>query len=88
MATLFRLKKEGDKRAHTCDARCYNAKGTECKCFCKGENHGKGFAFALNNCIANVEKFKVMGCEMGKTLIEAIAKTVKELGGNNGDRRD
>lgn len=26
----------------TCDARCYNAKGTECHCICGGLNHGKG----------------------------------------------
>ena len=25
-----------------CDFRCWHAKGTTCRCFCAGENHGKG----------------------------------------------
>ena len=25
-----------------CDARCYNAHSTHCKCICKGLNHGAG----------------------------------------------
>lgn len=28
---------------HVCDARCMNAKGSDCTCSCNGENHGKSF---------------------------------------------
>jgi len=79
MATLFRLKKPGDKRAHTCDARCYNAKGTVCHCFCNGQNHGKGLAQAIDNCKAQMTAFINMGCQVGKTLAEAIKQAVVEL---------
>lgn len=79
MATLFKLKNPGDKRAHTCDARCYNAKGTECKCFCKGANHGRGLAVAIQNCKDHMQHFVGMGCTLGKTLAEAIKQAVVEL---------
>jgi hypothetical protein len=81
MATLFRLKKPGDKRAHTCDARCYNAKGTVCKCFCGGTNHGEGLDFAIGNCKANMQKFMSMGCQIGKGLAAAIKQAVAEITG-------
>ena len=81
MATLFRLKKPGDKRAHTCDARCYNAKGTVCHCFCGGQNHGKGLASAIANCQAQMQKFVDLGCEVGKGLAEAIKQAVKDITG-------
>lgn len=83
MATLFRLKKPGDKRAHTCDARCYNAKGHECHCFCNGANHGKGLQFAIDNCKAQMQNFINMGCQVGKGLAEAIRQAVQELTGQN-----
>jgi hypothetical protein len=75
MATLLRLKPIGAKRAHTCDARCYNASGNECHCFCKGANHGKGFETAVNNTI----KDKALYQSMGATLAQAIEIAVKEL---------
>jgi hypothetical protein len=32
-----------------CDAKCYNAKGPECKCCCGGRNHGAGIEQAIQN---------------------------------------
>src|SRR5438105_3978045 len=41
---VFRLHKiEGTySEDFKCDARCLNAKGSECKCSCGGMNHGRG----------------------------------------------
>ena len=36
-----------------CDARCYNAKGTVCKCICGGINHGCGLNIAHGNINSN-----------------------------------
>lgn len=40
-----------------CDAKCYNAKGSVCKCCCGGANHGVGLRQAVENTrvIASVE---------------------------------
>ena len=73
MPTLLRLKPAGAKRAHTCDARCYNAKGTECKCFCNGANHGKGFEYAVDNIIKNQQQFQSMGATLSKAIEQAVA---------------
>ena len=72
MATLLRLKPAGAKRAHTCDARCYNAKGTECHCFCGGQNHGKGYNWAVDNIIKNTPTFMAMGCTLAKAIEDAV----------------
>lgn len=32
-----------------CDAKCYDAKGTTCRCACGGRNHGVGHDQALRN---------------------------------------
>ena len=32
-----------------CDARCYGAKGADCRCVCGGENHGIGLNAAVKN---------------------------------------
>jgi hypothetical protein len=32
-----------------CDAKCYDAKETECDCICGGRNHGAGMVHALQN---------------------------------------
>jgi len=37
---------EGERR---CDARCYNADGSECDCVCGGRNHGVGERQAVDN---------------------------------------
>jgi hypothetical protein len=73
MATLLRLKPTGAKRAHTCDARCYNAKGKDCHCFCNGANHGRGFEFAVDNIIKNMPTFQNMGCTLAKAIEDAVA---------------
>jgi hypothetical protein len=75
MATLLSLKRPGDKRAHTCDARCYHAKGKDCHCFCNGKNHGVGFETAIDNIVKATQSWKDMGC----TLAKAIEIAVKEL---------
>ena len=79
MSTLLKLKGPNDKRAHTCDARCYTAKGTDCHCFCKGQNHGKGYQWAVNNIIANMPTFTSLGCTLGKAIEEAV-RSLKQMG--------
>lgn len=37
---------EGSRR---CDAKCYDAKGSECECICGGANHGAGYLGAIEN---------------------------------------
>jgi hypothetical protein len=72
MATLLRYKPDGAKRTHTCDARCYNAKGTDCHCFCNGKNHGKGFEHAINMIKANIDTIKSLGITVAKAVEDAI----------------
>jgi len=78
MTTLLKLKGPNDKRAHTCDARCYDAKGTTCRCFCKGQNHGKGLNWAINNIISNLPTFQAIGCTLSQAIETAI-KTLKNM---------
>lgn len=80
MATLLRLKGPNDKRAHTCDARCYNATGKECRCFCKGVNHGHGFEYAVDYIVKNKDSFLSMGAKLAKAIEDAVAliKSTKE----------
>ena len=53
--TLIAVYKD-DKNIGRCDARCYNAKGDECKCVCNGTNHGRGYDEARANTDANGDK--------------------------------
>jgi hypothetical protein len=78
MTTLLRLKGPNDKRAHTCDARCYNAKGKDCHCFCKGANHGRGFEYAINYIITNTPTFTAIGCTLSKAIEDAV-KALKSM---------
>ena len=39
----------GDGCAGRCDAKCYNAWGSECHCVCQGANHGAGKQEAIDN---------------------------------------
>jgi len=36
--------KIGSGRTRTCNFRCYQAKGSVCRCLCCGKNHGVGLA--------------------------------------------
>lgn len=78
MTTLLRLKGPNDKRAHTCDARCYNAKGKDCHCFCKGANHGGGLQNAIKNIIKNIPTFTSIGCTLSKAIEDAV-KALKSM---------
>ena len=46
MATLIAAYR-GNEMIGRCDARCYDARSTLCKCVCYGANHGAGYARAL-----------------------------------------
>lgn len=47
MTTLITFgNSEGDRR---CDARCHDAKESECNCCCGGMNHGAGLKQATQN---------------------------------------
>ena len=76
-ASLLRFRKPGAKRVSTCDARCYNAKGTTCHCFCNGANHGRGWDYAIKNIITNLPTFRKIGCVLSK----AVENAVRELTG-------
>jgi len=41
--------KIGNGRTRTCNARCYQAKGSVCRCLCCGKNHGVGLVKAREN---------------------------------------
>ena len=81
MSTLIRLKGPNDKRAHTCDARCYNAKGTTCHCFCHGQNHGKGLQYAIDNIVKNLPTFQAIGCTLSQAIKDAVASLTNMAGG-------
>jgi len=42
MTTIIIQKNKNGVITGRCDARCYNAKGKKCRCFCRGRNHGIG----------------------------------------------
>ncbi|MBA7493256.1 hypothetical protein ES702_03813 [subsurface metagenome] len=48
MAVLMIFKTKNGKEGR-CDARCYDAQGSECCCCCGGVNHGVGFKQAYKN---------------------------------------
>lgn len=47
MTTLITMGKGGIPDFRRCDAKCHNAKGSECNCICEGALHGKGEKAAL-----------------------------------------
>lgn len=55
MSTLILCRNTATSITRRCDARCYNAKGPNCKCICSGMNHGKGFNTAIRNTSLNAE---------------------------------
>jgi len=63
-----------------CDAKCYNAKKSECNCCCNGINHGKGFlqAIAITKFYAdlNVKWFRK---RCGKINFDAIHQQILDL---------
>jgi hypothetical protein len=64
MTTLLTVgNSEGSRR---CDAKCYDAKGSICRCVCGGRNHGKGLDEALSNCR------EILGLPRGKGEAEAL----------------
>jgi hypothetical protein len=90
---ILMTQKIGQGPTQRCDARCYGAKGGECKCICGGRNHGAGIDKALDNvrtmfasvvfCIHD----KIVGtCEHGCTQpkgrvgeVEVPRKTLRAL---------
>ncbi len=36
------ISRKSNPSNHKCDARCMNAKGSNCECSCGGDNHGAG----------------------------------------------
>lgn len=51
---------------HKCDARCLNARGTDCTCSCGGANHGRGHAVAVVQ--ASEVKPQIFLGEVGKHI--------------------
>lgn len=50
------VEKTSSGRIRTCNSRCYNAKGAECVCCCKGMNHGIGYDKAVSNTRQTVQE--------------------------------
>jgi len=65
MTTLIR---EGRRR---CDRRCYDGKGTRCRCVCYGQNHGKGLEKAVEE---TRKRFDIFATENG---VELFLKTTE-----------
>jgi len=57
MVTLISHKLPGGRR-RSCSARCYNAKGFNCRCICHGLNHGVGLTKAVENTSRRTELLK------------------------------
>lgn len=57
MTTLIAVYHNG-KLVGRCDERCYNAECHECDCICKGRNHGRGKARALDNTREMLDEWK------------------------------
>lgn len=47
MTVLIRETRSGGRRGRRCDKRCYDGKGSRCRCICGGNNHGKGLEKAV-----------------------------------------
>lgn len=63
-----------------CDARCYQAKRSECVCVCGGLNHQAGFKQAMNNMrqvFAPVLELRHM--ELGKKVGRILADEEKQM---------
>jgi hypothetical protein len=44
---VVRWGRRADGTTTKCDGRCMGAKGFDCDCHCKGQNHGKGWSGAI-----------------------------------------
>jgi len=56
MVTVIEARRPDGSLTRRCDARCYAAKGTTCRCICGGINHGVG----LRQTIDNLEKDRLV----------------------------
>lgn len=68
MTVLIKQKLPGQKRARTCSALCYNAKGPVCCCVCGGVNHGVGFRQAAENTAKAAEELQKRAQEEGALI--------------------
>jgi hypothetical protein len=70
-----------------CDAKCYNAWGSECHCVCQGANHGIGRQDAISNTreLAKswLEQPRANGRDIahGEVLVDALHQPLFGLGG-------
>lgn len=67
MTALLIARSKDGKSTRTCNARCYNAKGSKCRCICGGKNHGVGYSKALDNAHSEATWDNVL--EKGFTII-------------------
>lgn len=69
--TLMEVRHSDGRLDGRCDAKCYNSKGTKCKCKCKGFFHGLGPILSiikLNNREDELTKSLKLGSPSGMIL--------------------
>ena len=72
MATLITQYTNGRRRS--CNARCYNAKGSVCTCICEGHNHGVGLRQATENTQHKAEELLEVGVRLGSATNQLVMK--------------
>lgn len=68
MTTLITYKPNDGPATRRCDAKCYNAKGSQCKCVCAGINHGVGPNQAIDKTREHTEPIRYK-MEAGEFII-------------------
>lgn len=90
MATLMTFK-SANGSAERCDARCYDAKGSDCVCCCGGLNHGVGFVRAFGHTVEGFDEIvkkaekiskpqlKVSNIKQNKKFLRYFEEAKKQL---------
>lgn len=79
MTTLIAVYR-GKEIIGRCDARCYDARSTTCKCVCHGANHGAGYARALHLTQENGERWLIRYLEERHLTRDQVTVTGRGLG--------
>ena len=64
--------KTGNSKTRTCNSRCHDAKGPDCRCICSGGNHGVGLQKAIENTERVAQKLLEDNCNVKLPLKESI----------------
>ena len=80
MATLISYQSSGGSRGR-CDAKCYNAKSSRCRCICGGVNHGVGLRQAVLNTATMAEEWleKYEDGQINRELVSEFIAIEKQM---------